>query len=148
MPPRRSPRNGYAAWVLSTFAGSEPGIGRFYVDLAANHPTIESTTYELEQQGWNGICIEPNPEYVSLLKAQRKCAVVAAPIDSEERDVSFEFAGTMGGIEDARFDNRIGVTGRNVHKMRTRKLGDVLSEAAAPRVIDFLSLDVEGKRAP
>ena len=27
--------------------------------LAANHPTIESTTHELEHQGWNGICIEP-----------------------------------------------------------------------------------------
>ena len=28
-----------------------------------------------------------------------KCAVVAAPIDSEERDVSFEFAGTMAVLK-------------------------------------------------
>ena len=137
------PHNAYAAWVLSTFAGLRPAT-QFYVDLAANHPTQDSSTHELEQRGWHGLCIEPNPEYVALLKVQRNCTTIPTAIDSHERDVNFEFAGTMGGIEDARFDNRAGTKGRMVSRLRTRRLQDVLREANAPHVIDFLSLDVEG----
>ncbi|MEL0031022.1 MAG: hypothetical protein VW778_09225 [Betaproteobacteria bacterium] len=34
----------------------------FYVDVGANHPTIQSQSYHLEQIGWSGILVEPLPD--------------------------------------------------------------------------------------
>ena len=136
----------YAGWVLTTFKGAAPTTtaSRFFVDLAANEPVEGSTTYDLEKLGWRGICIEPNPKYIDLLRQQRKCSVMPHAIDSTEHDVTFEFGGgTMGGIADGRFDNRPS-TAKAVRILRTRTLQSVLREASAPPVIDFLSLDVEG----
>ena len=134
----------YSDWVLSTFKGTaaQPA-GHFYVDLAANHPIEASTTYDLEQLGWRGLCIEPNPQYVNLLRQQRKCSVLPHVVDSTEHAVTFQLDGTMGGIADGRFDNRAH-TGKEVQRLSTRTLHSILREASAPRVIDFLSLDVEG----
>ena len=146
--PRRllsSVRNEYSAWVLSTFMlGSKnfSSLPFYYVDLAANEPVDGSNTLELEQYGWNGLCIEPNPHYVTLLRDQRRCALAPVAIDDVERDIKFHNDGTMGGIQDARFDNRVGT--KDLQAMRTRLLQDVLREASAPHVIHYLSLDVEG----
>ena len=92
-------------FVLGSFLGLDPR--RFFVDLAANHPTLGSTTYPLEQHGWRGLCIEAQPEYVAMLRANRSCAVAPVAVDGVERDVQFAIRGEMGGIVDTRFDNRI-----------------------------------------
>ena len=125
------------------------GVGgrKYFVDLAANHPTDGSSTYELEKSGWNGLCIEPNPQYANLLRTQRKCRLSQAAIDSVERNVTFRFMGTMGGIEDERFDNRPSVSLHDAPPsttLRTRLLADVLRSESAPRNIHYFSLDVEG----
>ena len=140
-----------AAWVLGTFAATSapPAAPRFYVDLAANHPVNHSTTYDLDVHGWRGLCIEPNPLYAKLLREQRSCTIAQAAVDSEEREVSFNFGGgAMGGIEDERFDTRRITPGKpkraRVETLRTRTLQDVLEQAHAPRVIDHFNLDVEG----
>ena len=135
-------------WVLKSFwAQAEPRVPRFYVDLAANHPTSGSSTFGLDRLGWRGLCIEPNPRYVKLLRKMRNCSVVQSPVDNAEREVSFHFGGgEMGGIEDgARFDNRRTHRSHDdVRTLRTRRLQDVLRESGAPRVIDYMNLDVEG----
>ncbi|GKZ01033.1 hypothetical protein MPSEU_001054700 [Mayamaea pseudoterrestris] len=35
----------------------------FFIDLAANDAKTLSNTLALEQRGWQGLCIEPNPAY-------------------------------------------------------------------------------------
>ena len=146
--PRRgvpSVRNEYAAWVLSTFmlgSNNFTGLPFYYVDLAANEPVEGSNTHELEERGWRGLCIEPNPQYVKLLRAQRRCALAPVAVDGVERNIQFHNDGTVGGIQDPRFDNRAG--SKDLQAMRTRLLQDVLREASAPHVIHYLSLDVEG----
>lgn len=142
--PRAAEPPDYGEWVMSTFTGTvAPTAGRFFVDLAANHPKIDSNTYGLEKQGWKGLCIEPNPEYVNLLREQRTCSVIPHPVDSTEHGVTFEFDGPKGGIVDKRFDNRA-KSGKRLRQLVTRTLDRVLRDSSAPRVIDFLSLDVEG----
>ena len=94
-----------ARLVLSSFAGLGSAQDRFFVDLAANHPTQGSSSYELEERGWSGLCVEPNPAYATMLRANRKCTVAQTAVDSVVRNVTFRFAGEMGGIEDRRFDN-------------------------------------------
>ena len=117
---------------------------RYFVDLAANHPQDGSSTYELEQTGWNGLCIEPNPKYVQLLRTQRKCKVMDVAINNIEHYVSFEFSlGPMGGIIDRRFDNQPDAQSSK-HRVRAIPLHRALRSASAPQVIDYLNLDVEG----
>ena len=154
-PPPPPPASGFtsehARWVASTFT-SPSGGARYFVDLAANHPTFGSSTYDLEHLGWSGLCIEPNPMYTAMLRAQRKCTVVDTPVDSEVRSVTFQFGGNdRGGIQDDRFDNTRELVARHARtaahttaQMRTAPLHAVLRKAGSPKVIDYLSLDVEG----
>ena len=94
--------------------------------------------------GWRGLCIEPNPHFAKLLRAQRTCTVAEVTVDRIERHMPFDFGGgEMGGIVDRSFDNR-GTNGAHVKTVWTRRLQDVLAEAAAPRKVDYLNLDVEG----
>ena len=43
----------------------------FYIDVGAQHPTIDSISLAFYERGWTGIDIEPVPEYASLLREQR-----------------------------------------------------------------------------
>jgi FkbM family methyltransferase len=43
----------------------------FYVDIGANHPTIDSVTKIFYSQGWRGINIEPNQTLYKLLENDR-----------------------------------------------------------------------------
>lgn len=45
--------------------------GGFYIDVGAQHPTIDSVSLAFYERGWTGIDIEPVPEYASLLREQR-----------------------------------------------------------------------------
>ncbi len=140
---RHMHRSEHAGWVMASFRDTSPSV-RYFVDLAANHPREGSSTYELEQHGWTGLCIEPNPAYASLLRAQRNCTVMDVAIDSMAHNVSFEFSrGAMGGIVDQRFDNRPDA-GVEKHPIQAVTLRRALRSAHAPHVVDYLSLDVEG----
>lgn len=145
------PSSEHARWVLATFEDTLPvSSTRYFVDLAANHPQDGSSTNELEKNGWNGLCIEPNPAYVPLLRTRRRCQVVDVAIDDAERNVSFAFSrGPMGGIIDRRFDNQdvesnTRQPSRGNSYIRAIPLHRALRSASAPNVIDYLSLDVEG----
>src|SRR5690349_18419094 len=39
----------------------------FFVDVGANHPQLASQTWHLEQLGWDGILIEPQPDLADEL---------------------------------------------------------------------------------
>ena len=121
----------------------------FFVDLASNHAFKASNTFTLEQNyGWKGICIEPNPIYWKDL-SYRSCEVVAAVIGEEDmREIEVSMSADAGpapygGIVGKDFKNK------NVRKeARTPEysvtLKTILDRFRAPRVIDFLSLDIEG----
>jgi len=126
----------------------------FFVDLAANDATILSNTFALERDlNWGGLCIEANPIYWNRL-SHRKCKVIGAVVAGKDRmqEVKFRFPGVRraasGGIEREDFDNRASKR-RKHHKgppvdLYTVPLLEVLERFDAPRVIDYLSLDVEG----
>ncbi len=44
----------------------------FYVDVGAYHPIIDSVTKYFYEMGWSGVNIEPQSEFVQLLKTDRK----------------------------------------------------------------------------
>lgn len=118
------------------------GKGRFFVDLAANDALILSNTYLLERNGWDGLCIEANPEYWYRLASFRNCTIIGAAVGGNEdgAEVEFSFRGVFGGVVSDGLDNagEIGVK-RNLVSIST-----IFNQTNVPYVIDYMSLDVEG----
>lgn len=119
----------------------------YFIDLAANDAIRISNTYALETFfNWTGLCLEPNPIYWNGLSF-RECDVVAAVVGSETmNEVSFRFPkvkAPKGGIVGKGFDNKQSESNESRRRF-TVKLKDVFRRFNVPRVIDYISLDVEG----
>lgn len=121
----------------------------FFVDLAANDAVWASNTFSLEQNfGWKGICIEANPVYWYRLSF-RNCHVVGGIVGGQnnvevEVNLGEAHEGPVGGIVGKDFDNKHGKRGKPPEKRYTVALGSIFEMWNAPKVIDYLSLDVEG----
>ncbi len=130
--------------VLSLLRNKTKG---YFVDLASNDATILSNSYALERHyGWKGLCIEPNPAYwYNLTHARKNCELVGAVVGRNRMDqVNFKFNGLEhGGIVGDDFDNgpRFKSSSSNEY---TVTLSEIFKKFDVPRVIDYLSLDVEG----
>ena len=123
------------------------GTSGFFIDLAANDALDLTNTLALERyEGWNGLCIEPNPVYWYGL-SHRKCTVVGALMGDHVEKVNVKFRGVFGGIVgkmDDKMANRKKEPQAQVEKRYTAPLKDALERFNVPRVIDYMSLDVEG----
>jgi hypothetical protein len=118
----------------------------YFIDLAANDAFNLSNTVSLEVNAqWRGLCIEPNPMYWYNLTYYRTCDVVAAVVGKTRMEpMYFRYdAEEHGGIAGDRFDNNRRWQ-RNSLLQYTVPLVDILQYYRVPRVIDYLSLDVEG----
>ena len=135
-------QHGQDWWVDRTLAGKRGG---FFLDLAAADGVWISNTYFLEKhRGWQGICIEPNPEMFSKLCAERSATCVNRCISDRVETIEFRIdTGVVGGIVAEDTDNKPG-SGGTIMTMETVTLTEVLDEFGAPRYIDYFSLDVEG----
>mmetsp|Transcript_17631 Transcript_17631/g.25734 ORF Transcript_17631/g.25734 Transcript_17631/m.25734 type:complete len:381 (-) Transcript_17631:200-1342(-) len=125
----------------------------FFIDLAANHATSLSNTYHIEQDlDWNGICIEPNPQYWHSL-SHRKCHVVGAVVgaeDSRMKEVKFRMYSDMkaraasGGIEEYLTNKKLPKSKERPERLFIVPISDILKKYNAPPVMEYLSLDIEG----
>jgi FkbM family methyltransferase len=122
------------------FGGRREGM---FVDVGAHDGITFSNTYLLEQQGWRGVCIEPNPDvYPTCWVNRRKSVCIMSAVGEREgiatlhRDVSGLFASLVSALPVLEVD-RISV--------RTHTLDGLLDglEWVVPK-IDFISIDVEG----
>lgn len=113
----------------------------FYVDSGANDPEkLSNTLFYDVCLGWEGLCVEVNPEYHATLRAKRSCTVVPECISDKERTIEFALAGT--GTQS--FD--LSAPGQKKHRghtitARCRPLKVMLGERSH---VDLWSLDVEG----
>ena len=143
--------NGSDKWVIEKiFQKKKYG---FFIECGAYTGAKKSNTFILEKfYKWNGICIEPNPNYFKKLKLIRGCHCFNECISGEEKIVDFLCYKTTGGIISDYTDNKISKINSlkmnsetyEIIKMKTKKLDQILDECEAPKTIDFLSLDVEG----
>jgi Methyltransferase FkbM domain len=120
----------------------------FFIDLAANDALEFSNTLALERHaGWHGLCIEPNPVYWYGL-AHRKCTVVGALMGGKDvQQVNAKFRGVYGGIVgkiDRKLANRKKEPKAPTERRYTVPLTQVLEKYQVPKVIDYMSLDIEG----
>ncbi len=130
------------ALLTSREGGDITNTKPYFVDLAANDAISLSNTLHLEEEGWDGLCVEPNDMYWYRL-AHRKCITAAAFVggkdDMQPIHVSLD-NGVFGGIVGEEFDNKKGKT----EKRYTVSLNTVFEQFAVPHDIDYMSLDVEG----
>lgn len=58
--------------ILDQFFKAKNITNGFFVDVGALDGIHLSNTYKFEQDGWNGICIEPHKQYFGLICKNRK----------------------------------------------------------------------------
>jgi FkbM family methyltransferase len=127
------------------FFGARMG---FFVDVGANDPRQGSQTFALEQAGWRGVLVEPQPDLAAALRADRSAQVFQVACSSPQNaggTMVLHLAGMFSSL-----DGRLAVTGLRSGRaidVPVRTLDDILAEAQAPSPIDFLSIDIEGHEA-
>jgi FkbM family methyltransferase len=117
----------------------------FFVEVGANHPTHASQTWHLEQAGWIGILVEPQPDLAAQLMATRTAKVFAvacsSPVEAG-RSLPLHVAGPLSSLD--RSQMAPGARPESVIIVPVKTLDEILEEAKAPTPLDFLSVDVEG----
>lgn len=129
------------------FLGKNDG---FFVDIGAHHPKVYSNTYKFYLKGWSGVNIDPRPGIMDEFEKLRP------------RDVNLELgiAEEKGETDFYIFDapavstfDRETAYGRNVingfkhietRKIKTDLLINIFDKYIGDKIIDFLSIDVEG----
>ncbi|MGO9399611.1 MAG: FkbM family methyltransferase [Xanthobacteraceae bacterium] len=116
----------------------------YFVDVGAFRPEEGSQTYDLEQQGWSGVLIEPQPKLADDLRRQRTAKVITAACSSRRNSGTLMTFNLAGGHSS--FDPRLNIAEIKSHdtiEVKVRTLDEVLAEAGT-RHVDFVSIDVEG----
>ncbi len=134
----------------------------YFVELGANDGITQSNTKHLElYKGWTGVLIEPSPRnFVKLKKSRSKrsylfnCACVG--FDFPKPTIELMYSNLMSialeGINDIADPLAHAKAGEShsdkeeiyLFSAQARTLQSVLEEAKSPKLIDLLSLDVEG----
>ena len=123
------------------FAGKRDG---YFVDVGANDPKAMSQSWQLEQKGWHGVLVEPQPVLAQKLKEQREAAVFACVCSSPEnagKIMKFQVSGIHSSLDLNFFV--AGMRKEDIIEVPARTLDDILAEAKAPVPIDLLAIDVE-----
>lgn len=137
--------------------------GGYFVELGANDGVTQSNSLHFERyRGWRGLLVEPTPHnFIKCRKnrAARSAVFCAACVSFDYPDefVRIAYSNLMStplnlesDIEDphahAAIGNRFLDRGEIQFEFGAvaRTLNSLLIEANAPRLVDFLSLDVEG----
>lgn len=131
---------GQDKWVCQMLENKRNG---YFIDIGACDGVTISNTYVLEKElGWTGICVEPARKPFAKLKAARNCICVNKAAYSTDGVVSFmeypddQYRGNITNIK--AMDSGI----RTVIESIT--LDSLIYEYNSPRVIDYISIDVEG----
>lgn len=118
--------------------------GLVFVEVGAFLPDALSNTYLLEQNGWDGVLIEPQPELCEKLLRQRRAKVFQFACGSPAqhgKELLFEINGALSKIVNGPAPGILG--DQNIVRVSVRTLDSILTEAEVDKV-DFLSIDTEG----
>lgn len=127
--------------------------GGYFIDLASNHPLLNSNSRTLERDfGWHGLCIEPNEDYWPLYaRIGRSCELVGEVIGgTREAIVRFRRAegeGVAVGLSTEAGDISNSSFASDASQRLAVPFATLLRSREEPTTIDYLSLDVEGSEA-
>lgn len=135
---------GQDKWVHSVLGDKQNG---FFIELGACDGLYLSNTLFFERTlGWNGICIEPNDNYINDLRNNRTCMINNSLVYSEEgAEVEFSQCRAASSIVGEHMGPFTDSNRDHIVKKVTSTLANVLHAHHAPNIVDYLSLDVEGQ---
>lgn len=123
---------GQDEWVVNFFNSKKNG---FFLDIGAHNGVDISNSYYLEKYlGWNGICIEADPNIFNTLQNNRNCHCINIAVSDSVGEISF--------FQD-NFSGRVLESTSSI-KLKSDTLENILSETNCPDVIEYLSIDIEG----
>ena len=125
--------------LVRAFFGEIKG---YFVEVGANEPRERSQAWLLEQSGWTGVLIEPQPNLAAELRLGRNAKVFQFACSSPEnagRELPLHVAGRYLPLNRERMAP--GATPESVINVSTRTLDSILIEAGTASGFDFLSID-------
>ncbi|MDJ0580372.1 FkbM family methyltransferase [Crocosphaera sp.] len=136
-------QEGQDYWVINeVFFKKRKG---YFLEIGSSDGIAINNTYLLEKcYQWTGICIEANPNYFKELKLNRNAICLNVCLDSQEGEVNFVFNNEKGGILDSYGWSEKMFSKSDIKKIKTTTLESILQKYKAPKIIDYLSIDVEG----
>lgn len=134
-------------WALSQLETKARG---FFIDSGAAMGILGNNTFVLEDTfWWNGICVEPIPEFFDDLVKTRHCHLVQAALSDCNGRASLVvpdnlwLAGLDGKLGDDVWRDARNQATRKID-VATFRIGTLLEKFKAPQTIDYWSLDTEG----
>jgi len=136
--------------------------GGFYVELGANDGVKQSNTLYFElRRNWRGVLVEPSPSNFQNCIANRSAknfifCNACVGFEYKEKYVDMKYANLMSISDNLNLQLNKERHIKNAKKhlknnevvisfgAKARTLNEILEESKAPKMIDFLSLDVEG----
>ena len=124
--------------------------GGFFVEIGALDGIKYSNTYLLEKEfGWEGILVEPNPDFHAILRKNRSAAICTDAIYSSRKKVSFlcvQRGSDLSGIAEHAYEDEHANRRQNSKVIEVNAItpSDMLRLHGAPNTIDYLSVDTEG----
>lgn len=114
-------------WVLSIIKHKG-----YFVDLGAFDGRRYSNTLRLEENGWSGLCIEPNPNNFELLKQNRKCVLVKMAVAAHKGDL---FMSDEASSSQSNFGGTV--------LAKCDLIKNIFKDNNTPKHIDYISSDME-----
>lgn len=129
-------QEGEDRWIFDHADGLQLPLYGTFVEVGAYNGVTSSNTLLFERMGWNGLCIEADPDIAAICAENRKCMTQVAAIGSTNHAVTFYVNREDRGLSGlARPGEPITVPGR------TLKTALALDDIAK---VDLLSIDTEG----
>jgi FkbM family methyltransferase len=127
--------------------GAVVGGNGFFVEFGAADGIELSNTFYLEKYlNWHGLLIEPDKYWKTDLKRNRKCQLdYRAVVPSSGSRKKFAFTSNTSPLHSKLADDghvQIGI--QRIHKVIGASLEEILKSRNAPKMIDLISMDVEG----
>jgi len=121
----------------------------FYVDVGANHPIKFNNTFLFYTKGWWGINIEPNISRIKFFNILRRRDInlnVGIGKTSSEIDFHVFKESTLStfDVDASKEYQNMGHKLKNIVKIKTVPLREILQKYANGIDIDILSIDTEG----
>ncbi|MBY0577887.1 MAG: FkbM family methyltransferase [Burkholderiales bacterium] len=130
------------ALVRKFFGNKRDG---YFVDVGANHPTLDSQSRHLEEMGWTGLLIEPTPSYCEMLRRERRGTVAQYACSSPEnhdKRLKLIAAGVHSTLNPSPI--ALGAHGEDTIEVTCKTLDSVLEEYGVKPGFEFISIDIEG----
>ena len=119
----------------------------FYLDIGAQHPISNNNTYLLFKKGWKGINIDLDKKNIDLFKIARPNDInlnYAVSDINGETDLYFYHESSPINTLDINVSKYQKAKIKEVKKIKTKTLDNILNDINLYQKIDYMNIDVEG----